>query len=79
MLFRSLATTAAAKAFLSDAHQHCKYVGWSEQASALVGVCGLARAEDDAFCALTDEASVQAFVNGCKNLRHWAREALLQG
>ena len=75
----SLATTAAAMAFLSDAHQHCKYVGWSEEASALVAVCGLAGAEDDAFCALTDSASVQAFVNGCKNLRYWARETLLQG
>ena len=74
----SLATTAAAKAFLTDAHQHCKYVGWSEQASALVGVCGLAGAEDDAFCALTDKVSVEAFVNECKNLRYWAREASLQ-
>jgi catalase len=74
----SLATNAASKAFLTDAHQHCKYVGWSEEASALVAVCGLAGAEDDAFCALTDAASVQAFVNGCKNLRYWARETLLQ-
>ena len=60
----SLATNAASKAFLSDAHQHCKYVGWSEQASALVAICGFAGAEDDAFCALTDATSVQAFVNG---------------
>lgn len=70
--------TAAAKAFLSDDHQHCKYVGWSQEASALVAVCSLAGAEDDAFCALTDATSVQAFVNGCKNLRYWAREAQLQ-
>ena len=73
----SLAKTAAATAFLTDAHQHCKYVGWSEAAGALVASCGLAGAEDDAFCALTDAASVQAFVDGCKHLRHWAREALL--
>ena len=74
-----LATIAAAKTFLTDAHQHCKYVGWSKDASALLTGCGLAGAKDDAFCALTDEASVGAFVNGCKNLRYWAREALLQG
>ncbi|MBC7677206.1 MAG: catalase [Rhodoferax sp.] len=75
----SLATNAAARAFLTDGYQHCKYVGWSEEASALVAVCGLAAAEDDAFCALTDAGSAQAFVNGCKNLRYWAREASLQG
>ena len=49
-----LATNLAAKAFLTDAHQHCKYVGWSENASALLSVCGSAGAEDDAFSALTD-------------------------
>ena len=73
----NLAKTAAAKAFLTDAHQHCKYVGWSKAAGELVASCGLAKAEDDAFCALTDAASVQAFVDGCKHLRHWAREAML--
>ena len=65
----SLATAPAAKALLTDAHQHIKYVGWSEQASALAAVCGLAGAQDDASCALTDIASVQSFVNECKYLR----------
>ena len=74
----SLATTAAAKAFLTDAHQRCKYVGWSEQASILVALCTLSGATDDAFCALTDTASVQSFVDGCNVLRHWPREALFQ-
>jgi catalase len=74
----SLATTPAALTFLTEAHQHCKYIGWSEGASALVAVCGLSGAEDDAFCALTDTASVQSFVKGCKALRHWPREVLFQ-
>ena len=74
----SLATVPAAKLFLSDAYDHCKYVGWSENASALVNVCGLAGAEDVAFCALTDAASVEAFAQACGNLRHWPRETLVQ-
>ncbi len=72
----SLATNPAARAFLTDAHVHCKYVGWSQGASPLVAVCGLAGAADDAFCALTDAKSVKTFVNACKHLRHWPREAV---
>ena len=74
----SLATTPAALTFLTEAFQHCKYIGWSEGASALVAVCALAGAADDAFCALTDTASIQSFVKSCKALRHWPREALFQ-
>lgn len=74
----SLATTPAALTFLTEAFQHCKYIGWSEAASALVAVCALAGAADDAFCALTDTASIQSFVKSCKALRHWPREALFQ-
>ena len=74
----SLATTPSALAFLTEAYQHCKYIGWSEGASTLVAVCALSGAADDALCALTDTASVQSFVNGCKELRHWPREALFQ-
>jgi catalase len=72
----SLATTPPALAFLSEAYQHCKYIGWSEPASALIAVCGLSGAKDTAFCALTDVASVTSFVKGCKALRHWPREVL---
>ncbi len=74
----SLATTPAARAFLTDAFQHCKNIGWSEGASALVAVCGLAGAADEGFCALTDAASVQTFTGACKTMRHWVREALFQ-
>ncbi len=72
----SLATTPAAKAFLNDAYQHCKYIGWSEGASDLVAECGLAGVDDAAFCALTNDASVQAFVDACAKLRLWSREAM---
>ncbi len=72
----SLATTPAALSFLTEAFQHCKYIGWSEGASALVAVCALSGAADDAFCALTDTASVTSFVMACKTLRHWPREIL---
>lgn len=74
----SLGTTPPAMAFLSEAFQHCKYIGWSEGATALVAVSGLAGVEDDAFCALTDAGSVDSFVTACKLLRHWPREVLFQ-
>jgi catalase len=73
-----LTAVPAAKAFLYDAYVHCKFVGWSKGAMALLDACGLADVQDDAFCALSDAGSAQAFVDGCKNLRHWPREALFQ-
>lgn len=73
----SLATSSAALSFLAEAYQHCKYIGWSEGASALVAVCGLSGAADDALCALTDATSATSFVVACKTLRHWPRETLL--
>ncbi len=73
----SLATTPAAVTFVTDAYQHCKYIGWSKEASALIVASGLSTAKDDGFCALTDDEAVQGFVSGCKNLRLWAREAAL--
>jgi len=61
--------------YQQDGHMYRKYVAWSEQASALVDVCGLAGPEDDAVCALTHAASVQALGHGCKRLRHSAWES----
>lgn len=66
-----LTAVPAAKAFPSDAYVHCKFVGWSKGAKALVDACGLAAAQDVAFCALTDAGSAQRFVDGCRHLRHW--------
>jgi catalase len=72
----SLATNPAAMAFLTDAFVHCKFIGWTENASALIDVCGLAGAADVGLVPLKDPASARDFVTACHDLRHWHREGL---
>ena len=71
----SLANTPAALTFLTVAYHHCKYMCWAEGAGALVAVCGLAGAADDAFSPLTGAPSAQAFSDACKALRHGPQAA----
>ena len=80
----SLTLTPAARSFVTDAFQHCKYIGWAESAKVMLDELGLIRNakdpanSDPAVCALTDTVSAKAFVEACKALRHWPREALFK-
>lgn len=71
----SLADNPAAVNFLSDAFVHCKFVGWAKRAAELVEVCGLKGVDDAALCKLDDAGTVTGFVNACRALRYWPREA----
>ena len=61
-------------AFLTDAFVHCKFIGWSPEASPLVEVCGLGGVEGDALVALTDPSLAAEFIAAAAALRHWPRE-----
>lgn len=60
--------------FLSDAFVHCKFIGWTEQATDLLTARGLSGVDDDALCLLDDATSVTRFVQACRALRRWPRE-----
>jgi len=64
--------------FLSDAFSHCKFVGWSAEATELFEACGLDDLDDDGLCRLDDADAVTRFMTACRALRHWPREAALQ-
>jgi catalase len=70
----SLSTVPAAISFLQDAYVHCKHIGLTESAEALVAACGLSEATDAGLHELTDAPSVDNFVTACRGLRFWARE-----
>ena len=70
----SLATNPAAMAFLTDAFVHCKFIGWSKEASTLVQVCGLRGEADQGLVGFTDPSSATDFVAACAALRHSPRE-----
>jgi catalase len=68
-----LATDAAAKDFVSDAHAHCKHIGYAPTAQALLDAAGVANNIDDGYVALDAEVSLSTFIENCRTLRYWAR------
>ena len=65
-----LAKEAAAKDFISDAHAHCKYLGYVPEAQALLeAVVDL----DDGYVALDGDAAIATFLEHCRTLRYWDR------
>ncbi|WP_246373955.1 catalase [Gluconacetobacter tumulicola] len=70
-----LAGDAAAKDFVTDAFAHCKFIGYAEEAIALFDKAGLTADLDEACIVLETESDVQDFVQACRALRFWDREA----
>jgi catalase len=66
---------AAARDFASDAFAHCKFIGYSAEASALFESIGLGDKLDDGCILLSDPVDAGAFLEACADLRFWEREA----
>ena len=69
-----LALDATAKDFLTDAFAHCKYIGYTATADALLQATGIADLIDDGFIPLNDQTSAHTFVTACQQHRYWNRE-----
>ena len=65
----------AAKDFVSDAFAHLKFVGYSTGALPLFEKAGIADAMDSGFIALDKAGGPLAFIQACRQLRNWEREA----
>jgi catalase len=76
---RTLAALPAARDFLTDAHAHCKFIGYTGGARALFEAAGLGLADggsgplDDGFVDL-DEHPPADFIARCRQLRFWDRQ-----
>jgi catalase len=71
----TLAKMPAAREFVTDAHNHFKFIAHSADASALFDAAGLGEgARDEGYVALDGEASARDFVQRCRALRHWPRQ-----
>lgn len=68
-----LAGEAAAREFLVDAHAHCKFVGYVEEADGLVEASGLADKMDEGWVDLGLKNGCKSFVKKCCKLRYWQR------
>jgi catalase len=71
----ALASDPAARDFVTDAHAHCKFVGYVETAMALFDAARVSAEMDDGYIALDDANG--KFVEACRALRLWSREAPL--
>jgi catalase len=67
-----------ARDFVADAFAHCKFIGYVEAALPLFGKAGVLDSRDDGCIALEGPESCAAFVATCRQLRFWAREAVVR-
>ncbi|QCB55741.1 catalase [Sphingopyxis sp. PAMC25046] len=71
----ALGTDATAKDFVTDAFAHCKFIGHSADAVALLEAAGIADSLDEACIPLGKAAEAATFIEACRALRYWPREA----
>lgn len=65
----------AACDFVADAFAHCKFIGFAPAAAPLIRKAGIEPDVDEGMIPLTDAKSVDAFIQACRKLRLWTREA----
>ncbi|MEY2521843.1 MAG: catalase, partial [Ilumatobacteraceae bacterium] len=64
-----------AKDFVNDAHAHCKFIGYSPGARALLDAAGLTDLADSGYVTLDAKKSTATnFIKTCRQLRFWDRE-----
>ncbi|MEX1306422.1 MAG: catalase [Rhodovibrionaceae bacterium] len=76
---KQLAGNPDAKDFVSDAFAHCKFIAYAKDALPLFEKVGLASELDAGCIELAAAKDAHAFVESCRKLRFWEREAALQG
>ncbi|CAN7674677.1 catalase C [Rhizobium sp. LjRoot98] len=69
-----LVKEAAARDFVADAFQHCKYIGCDQSALPLLDKAGIGGALDEGTITLSSAKDVAAFVAELGKLRVWGRE-----
>jgi catalase len=70
-----LAIDKPAKDFVSDAFAHCKFIGYTAQATVLFEKAGLTPDDlDEGVIGLASAADAEGFVTACRKVRVWARE-----
>ena len=69
---------AAARDFVADAFAHCKFIGFTSGAAPLLQRAGVDPEADEGMIALDDPKSVAGFIENCRKLRLWSREAAVK-
>jgi catalase len=70
-----LAREATARDFVSDAFAHLKFIAYTEAATPLLEKAGVLADKDEGFVPLAAADDAKRFVQACRKLRLWSREA----
>ena len=70
-----LTEEATARDFVSDAFAHCKFTAHTAAAMLLLEKAGIAAARDSGVVELKQDADAATFLEACRKLRFWEREA----
>lgn len=70
-----LAKEAAARDFVADAYAHMKFIGFVEAATPLLKKAGVNESRDDGFILIDGSRGGSQFIEACRKIRYWAREA----
>jgi catalase len=70
-----LAKEAAARDFVADAFAHAKFIGYVEAAVPLLKKAGIYESRDEGCLSLDRRGGPQKFIQACRPLRLWKREA----
>jgi catalase len=70
-----LTKDAPTKDFISDAFAHCKFIAFTNAASALFQAAGVRDKLDAGFVPLKEERDAAKFIKTCRPLRFWQRES----
>lgn len=73
-----LSSEATAKDFISDAYAHLKYIAYNEAATPLLGKAGILGVMDSGFIVLKQSQDSAKFIQSCRNIRLWNREAKIK-
>lgn len=66
---------AAARDFVADAFAHCKFIGFTADATPLLLKAGVDPEADEGLISLDGPKSVTGYIESCRKLRLWARES----
>ncbi|MCE7027993.1 catalase [Jiella avicenniae] len=75
---KTLAKEPTAKDFVTDAFAHCKFIAYSSEAMPLFEKAGIASDMDEGCMKLGAASEAARFVEMCRKVRHWPREAMVK-
>jgi catalase len=70
---QQLAGHPAAKDFVTDAHAHCKVIGYTPPARDLFDAAGLGALTDDGYVDVSSRRGTPSFLEACRGGRRWER------